>query len=232
MGRPRPGALRAVQCATPLPRSAEPTRKGAVAGGSPERVQPDATSPYEIDARLVVKALVGLAVLLGLSYLCGVLLRDPIVEAGRWALQTFGLGGLFVGSMITDASPLPMTNEPLMLLALSGGEAPRTIFLVVSCASVTAGFVGYTCGRLVGRALGLGAFIGRRYPGFDAFMKRWGAWGVAICAFLPIPFALSTWSAGMTRVELHKVMAATLVRFPKTGFYLWLIVQGWGMGGS
>lgn len=198
----------------------------------PPAAEKTANGKYRVDIKLIGKALIGLLGLLLFSYLCGVLLRDPIVIASKWVFAKFGLAGLFCGVIVTDASPLPMTNEPLMLLAVSAGVEPPTVFLTTSVASVTAGFVGYTCGRFFGRALGIGDWIHRRYPGFEVFMQRYGAYGVAICALLPIPFALSTWSAGMARVALWRVMLAALVRFPKTAFYLWLIVQGWGLGAS
>jgi phenylalanine-4-hydroxylase len=46
----------------------------------------------------------------------------------------------------------------------------------------------------------MGGWIVRRHPGFAAFMRRYGAVGVAL---------------------------ASLVRIPKTAFYVWLIVTGW-----
>ncbi len=194
-------------------------------GKAPERVP-------RVDRRLVVKACLGLAGLVAAAYLCGALLREPITAAGRGALSSLGLPGLFVGVIVTDASPLPLTNEPLVLLAVSAGVSAWVVFGVVSAASVTAGIVGYGGGALVGARTPVGPWIRRRYPGFGAFMERWGATGVALCAFLPIPFALSTWSAGMARIGLLKVALASLVRIPKTAFYVWLIVEGWRMGAS
>lgn len=185
-----------------------------------------------VDRRLLAKACLGLAALVGVAYLCGALFRDSIVAAGQALFGSFGLGGLFVGVIVTDASPLPLTNEPLVLLAVSAGVSSWVVFAVVSAASVTAGLVGYAGGALAAKETPIGPWIGRRYPGFGAFMERWGAVGVALCAFLPIPFALSTWSAGMARVGLHKVALASLVRIPKTAFYVWLIVEGWTMGAS
>jgi hypothetical protein len=41
---------------------------------------------------------------------------------------------------------------------------------------------------------------------------------------------VSTWLAGMTAVNFWKVCLASLLRIPKTGFYLYLIVQGWALG--
>jgi membrane protein YqaA with SNARE-associated domain len=189
-------------------------------------------SPYKVDARLVFKAVIGLVVLLGVSYLCGVVLREPIEVGGKAALDRLGYWGLAGGVIITDASPLPMTNEPLVILAIGAGRPANTVFAVISAASVCAGFVGWTAGRYLGDVTGIGPWMRRRYPGFERFMLRYGAYGVAVCALLPIPFALSTWSAGMMRTELWKVALASLVRIPKTAFYVWLIMVGWSASGG
>lgn len=198
--------------------------------------EPESENPPQrirVDAKLIFKAIVGLLVLLALSYTIGKFLQGPITVAGEALLDRFGLVGLFLSVIITDSSPLPMTNEPLAILAISADRPANLVFGVISVASVCAGLVGYTCGRIAGEATSLGAFLRRRYPGFTHFMTRYGAYGVAICAFLPIPFALSTWTAGMTRVAVLKVAAASLVRIPKTAFYVWLIRVGldWGASG-
>ena len=192
---------------------------------------PDAASSgYTVDGRLVIKAVVGLVLLLVVSYLCGVVLREPIELAGSVALERFGYLGLACGALFTDSSPLPLTNEPLVMLAIGAGRPANEVFAVVSMASVCAGVVGHTAGLTLGDRTPLGGWLRRRYPGFEAFMARYGAYGVAVCALLPIPFALSTWSAGMMRVALWKVAMASLVRVPKTAFYVWLIFQGWTAG--
>ena len=43
--------------------------------------------------------------------------------------------------------------------------------------------------------------------------------------------ALGLRLAGLLGVPLRGVMVASLFRFPKTGFYLWLLMQGWALGG-
>ncbi len=186
-----------------------------------------------VDGKLIFKAIFGLLVLLAVSYAIGKFLHEPITVAGEAVLDRFGMVGLFFAVIVTDSSPLPMTNEPLAILAISADRPANRVFAVISVASVCAGLVGYTCGRIAGEATALGSFLRRRYPGFTGFMTRYGAYGVAICAFLPIPFALSTWTAGMTRVAVLKVAAASLVRIPKTAFYVWLIHVGldWGASG-
>jgi membrane protein YqaA with SNARE-associated domain len=206
--------------------------KGDGKGATPQLDgrQVDESPSITIDRALCLKLLVGLAAVLALAYLCGAAFRAPLVTAGTLAMEQFGLTGLFLGVLATDASPLPLTNEPLIVLWITGGVATVTVFLVVSMASVTAGIVGYIGGFLVGSRTPLGTWLKHRFPAMEAFMARYGALGVALCAFLPIPFALSTWIAGMTRVGLARVALASLVRIPKTAFYVWLIIMGWNWG--
>ena len=107
-----------------------------------------------------------------------------------------------------------------------------TLWAVAASASVLSGIVGYGLGfALVSRSR-LRGWVDRKHPGFIRFMERHGHKGVAVAALLPIPFAVATWSAGMTRIGLGGVALASLLRIPKAGFYLWLIVTGWGFGGG
>ena len=56
------------------------------------------------------------------------------------------------------------------------------------------------------------------------------AWAVGVAAFLPLPYSVSTWTAGALGVRYHWVAAASLLRYPKTALYLWLIASGWSIG--
>ena len=186
---------------------------------------------YVVDRRLIRKSFVGLVLILGVAGLTGVLFKEPLQAVGGAFIDNFGLAGLFAGVIVTDASPLPLTNEPLIFLARGAGVGAGVIFAIVSAASVTAGAVGYWSGRLFGGRFGLEAWMDRRQPALAHYMRRYGAEGVAIAALLPIPFALSTWSAGVLGAPFWKVMIAALLRIPKTGFYVVLIVGGLSLGG-
>jgi membrane protein YqaA with SNARE-associated domain len=190
--------------------------------------EPRTTSlPWPLLGRIAA-GLVGLVVV---GAALGWVLRDPISWAGTGFIELFGLWGLGGLTLAVDASPVPLTNEPLMVLALGAGVDGWTIFGVISSGSVLAGLVGWCGGRLVGTGTPLGRWLVSRYPGVQLFMRRWGALGVAIAALTPIPFGLTAWTAGMTGVPAYKVGLASLARVPKTGFYLWLVYQGWVLGG-
>jgi len=179
---------------------------------------------------LIRKMIVGLVVLVAAAGALGVVLREPLTACAAWFLERFGLAGVFAGVMFTDTSPLPLTHEPVLLLAVSAGIEAWTIFWVAAAASTLAGPVGYFGGWCVRRSRRFRDWIEGRAPELTAWMREHGAKGVAVAALLPIPFAVSTWSAGMTAVNFPKVLAASLLRIPKTGFYLYLIVAGWALG--
>ncbi|MCP4867918.1 MAG: hypothetical protein GY898_04305 [Proteobacteria bacterium] len=182
-----------------------------------------------IDRALLRKMGIGVVVLLAVAAGLAFALEEPITTMATAFVDTFGMAGIFAAVVITDASPLPMTHEPILLIGVSADVAPMVLWGVAAAASVTAGLVGYGGGALVSRTR-VRAWIHTKHPGFETFMSKHGVKGVAVAALLPIPFALATWSAGMTRISLPGTMAAALLRIPKTGFYLWLIVTGWGFG--
>ena len=184
-----------------------------------------------MNRKLLIKAVLGLVGLLVFAGLTGLLLREPITAAGEWLLGTFGLAGLFVGVLLTDTSPIPMTHEPVLFLGISAGEDFWHLLAVGASASVCAGPVGWSCGRLLRRNERFRAWIYGRFPNLVGFMDQHGAKGVAVAALLPIPFAVSTWLSGMSDVKFLPLLSASLLRIPKTGFYLWLLDIGWSIGG-
>lgn len=186
-------------------------------------------NPPAIDRALLQKMGIGIVLLLLVAGALGLLLEEPITAMATAFVDRFGLAGIFAAVVMTDASPLPMTHEPILLIGVSADVPPMVLWGVAASASVFAGLVGYAGGALVARSR-VRAWIHAKHPGFEAFMERHGVKGVAVAAVLPIPFALATWSAGMTRISLPGTMLAALLRIPKTGFYLWLIVAGWSLG--
>lgn len=198
----------------------------------PPELQPSPeVDPPTLSWRLILRAALGLVGLIVLGAVLGYVLRSPIEWAGTWFIDVFGLGGLGVLTLLVDASPLPLTNEPLMVLAIGADVSVWSIFLSMSTGSTLAGLVGWVGGRVIGQHTAPGRYLMRRYPGVQLFLRRWGAVGVAIAALTPIPFGLTAWTAGMARVPFWKVALASLARFPKTGFFLFLIAQGWALGG-
>jgi len=181
-------------------------------------------------ARMAAGGVLGLAGFFGLVALCGTLLREPMTAVAVWAVETFGFAGLFAYVLMVDAVPTPLSYAPVMLLAIQGGLAAWTVLALSAGASVLAGLVGFSLGRLVGMPERLRHWIAARWPRMLPLVQRHGALGVAGVGMAPLPFGLATWSAGALGVRFLPVAAACLVRVPKTAVYVSLIVGGLRMG--
>ncbi|MFZ9886288.1 MAG: YqaA family protein [Myxococcota bacterium] len=175
---------------------------------------------------LVLRLLASFATLFVLALVGAVALREPLQEVGAWAVERMGLYGLFTLTVLLDAVPTPFSYAHLMWLLLQGGESPVRVFAVASCGSLVGGTVGFLLGRRVGLPRSLEAWLRRRHPRLLPLVENYGAWGLAAIAALPLPFALGTWSAGALGVPKRAALVALLVRIPKTGLYVFLIVSG------
>lgn len=184
-----------------------------------------------IDRPTLIKVAVGALAVLILAGASGVLLREPILHWGAVFMDRFGLWGLFVGVVISDSSIVPLTNEPLVLLAISGGTSPWLAFAITALGSTLAGPLGWLYGRTLARHTRLGPLLLHRYPSVFALLRRYGVRFVAMAAVFPFPFSVTTWLAGMAGLPLHQVALASLWRIPKTAFYVALLVGGWSLGG-
>ena len=188
--------------------------------------------PGLVDRALLIRAAGSVVFVLLLAIAAGFMLQEQLEHAGAIFVEQLGYVGLALGVIVCDASLLPLTNEPLMVLALQGGMSEGMVFLVTCGSSVLAGFLGYTGGRIVGRLPAMQRFLDRRNPELTETLRIHGAKVVAAAALLPIPFSFSTWGAGALRVAPIPVAAACLLRVPKTGFYFWLLQSGLSLGGG
>lgn len=206
--------------------TAEPTRERSEKPASKE----ESGLPEGVPglATLARRLLVALVVFGALAFLLAMFVRDPLIALGAGFMDRFGLAGMALG--ITFLDTLPGTvHEPLMVLAFEGGEGFWKIVLVAGAASWFSGVVGWA----IGRALRTSPFVQRILERYDVgpFMRHYGGWAVAIAAFTPFPFALTTWGAGATGVKLRVLMLGSLMRFPKEILYFAIYAYGASLAG-
>ncbi len=184
----------------------------------------------QIDRRLWVRGAVTTVLIVAVAVVLGIEFREPIANAGHIFVDRFGAFGVFLGALIIDTSIIPFSTDPLLLVAV-GGELPFwAIFWAGGIGSVLSGPAGYVCGVLFDRGARVGPFLRRRFPRFIHFLEEHGLKAVVPAAILPVPSSAKTWSAGIMRLGLWKVAVVSLLRIPKTGFYLWLIWKSWEYG--
>ncbi len=190
--------------------------------------------PADNDEALEGRSMLGRTVMsillaLALGVLAGWLFRDQLTWLGTWLVNEYGSGGVFVSVFVIDWVPMPATNEPILLLGVSAGMNLLKLFVAAASASVIAALASYGGGHLVDSHTSLGDRMARAYPGVTRLVRERGATGIAIAAMVPLPFSIFCWTAGIVHVPFRQVAVASLLRIPKTAFYLWLIVAGWGL---
>lgn len=180
-----------------------------------------------VGRRMILRMAGGFVLLLVVVAVLGALLREPIHALSEWFVARWGLHGVFVGTLLTDASPVPLINEPLLLFAHAAGVEFWRIWLAGGTASMGSGMIGYWLGRWIGRRPLIDKWI--RHSGLRVLMEKRGASLVLLAAVTPLPFAASAWTAGACKIPFGRVAAACSGRFIKVGVLLGLIVFGWSL---
>ena len=174
----------------------------------------------------LIRMVVTVGVLFFIVFALGITIREPIEAFSRVTVERFGVVGLFVAVSLVDCIP-GLTNEPLLLLALSGGLGYWVILLAAGSGSVLAGMFGWVIGGRLRKLPWLRKQL--KTQGIELYFERYGGRTVAVAAVLPIPFALCTWAAGAAKLDFKSVALGSCLRIPKTWFYLTLIYYGWGV---
>ena len=154
--------------------------------------------------------------------------REPLLEIGRVFVANFGGPGIAVGFFFPDAFTMPVPNDAFTAFGLWGGMGFGEVVAWGSLGSLAGGSAGWVIGRyLLARSARLQAYIKRR--GGDemtAHLRRGGRWFLALAAVSPIPYSVTCWAAGATKMPYHEFIAISLLRIPRVAAFLFLIEQG------
>lgn len=176
---------------------------------------------------MIARMIAGFALLFAAVAGLGVLLEDPIRAVSHSFVENWGLYGLFFGTLLTDASPVPLVNEPLLLFAHAAGVDLWRIWLAGGTASMGSGMVGYWLGRWAGRSEVIDHWI--RRSGLRPLMMKRGASLVLLAAITPLPFGAAAWTAGACRIPFLRVAGACSGRMIKIAVLIALIALGWSV---
>jgi membrane protein YqaA with SNARE-associated domain len=178
----------------------------------------------------LTKILGSLFFLVVLSGVCALLAKAQIESTGEWLLNKYGLLGVSIATLITDTSPLPLTSEPIALLGVGANIPIWKLIVVMSATSHLCGPLGYVLGKSVSKIEGVQKLLTGRIAPFMNFVRQNGLKAVAMGAILPIPYALTTWTAGALDVSFWGVVKVSSLRWVKTSIYIGLIAVGWKFG--
>jgi membrane protein YqaA with SNARE-associated domain len=193
-----------------------------------ERAAPEAEAPPLDLSRVLIGAMLGIVGFTLLAAVLGWLFYEPALELGRWFVGTFGGPGVAVGFFFPDAFTVPIPNDAFTAFGLFGGMAFWEVVFWGSLGSMAGGSTGWSIGRyLLTRSKTLQRFIERRGgEQMRAQLVRGGRYFLAIAAVTPIPYSVTCWAAGATKMPYWQFITISLLRIPRVAGVLWLIEKG------
>jgi membrane protein YqaA with SNARE-associated domain len=177
-----------------------------------------------VDPRLVAyvrvtlfKTAAGLAVLLVILGLLGVVYEEQLLGVTRRVLDVFGLGGLATIVFFSDALFTPIPPD-LVLIVLAKSELHRHWTLLIpalGALSTLAGVVAWWLGGKFGRTRWGLRLLGQLSEDNRRLVRRYGRWGVALGAMTPIPYSLTCLTAGALKLDFRQLGSVVWLRIPR-----------------
>lgn len=151
-----------------------------------------------------------------------------LMEMVRYAIETYGYWGIFSLTAL-EQFIFPIPADGFIAIGTSLGLPYWNVMFFVLLATITGSYIGYFLGKLLGLPVVRWLFGKTRLEKGEAFIKKYGVWGVILAGLTPIPFKIVTWTAGIFEMPFWKftlgVFLGRMPRYLVTGFAASLIYK-------
>jgi len=176
---------------------------------------------------LALRVALGLAGLIAVASAVGSLFRAELEALGRAFVGQFGLFGLALGTMISDALHAPVPPPFYMLLGISSGVSSWGTIVSVSIGSMLGSWIAYYLAKQFGTLPWLERRLLAPRRVVELALERYGYWALVIASFLPITYAALCYLCGISRIPPKAFVLITLIRIPRLIAYYYLVRLGW-----
>ncbi len=175
--------------------------------------------------KTLLRALLGIGILLVLGAILFFYFDDEIKTFTHWTVNRFGFAGMALIVFVADSLITPFPPDIILVIIAKSELANNWLVYVgiLGSLSVVGGNLGAFLGRKLGNtrwAKGLVTLLSR---GDEKMISRLGFWAVVLGAATPLPFSITTWTAGFIGMKKRLVFFACLVRIPRYYIYYVLI---------
>jgi len=140
---------------------------------------------------------------------------EYLVEMTKEIIGNYGYAGIF---WLTTAEQFifPVPADIFVAMGTANGLIFTKVLGIVLAAAVIGSTIGYFLGKYLGHPVAQWLFGKRRLDHGEAFIKKWGIWGVILAGLTPIPFKIVTWTAGIFEMPFYKFMIGVFLgRMPR-----------------
>lgn len=177
--------------------------------------------------RLLVRVVLGLCVLLLATAVVAHAFRSELEAIGRGFVDRFGVTGMALGTMISDASHIPIPPQFYMLMGITSGVPAITTLAAVNIGSFFGGWIAYFLARRFSRFGWFERRLARPRELSQRVFERYGSWAPVVASFLPLTYAALCYLCGLSGLSKRGFALVTLIRVPRLIAYYYLVQLGW-----
>lgn len=130
-------------------------------------------------------------------------------------IQQYGYLGMFLLTTL-EQFIFPIPVDVFFGFSIDQGLDYQKLMFLVLIATIVGSCIGYFLGKKLGHPA-LTWLVGKtKVEKGEAFIGKWGIWGIILAGLTPIPFKVMTWTAGMFEMPFGRFLFAVIVgRMPR-----------------
>ena len=181
----------------------------------------------ELDVSDVLwKTLLTFVVLLIGFFALAYFFRPTLLAVGHWFVDNFGRLGVALAYAVPDAFTVPIPADLVAGVAIMGEMSFGSVVVWASIGSLAGGSLGWVIGKFFVWRIDALRVRMETDTKVVPFLKRRGGSVLAFAALTPLPYSLACWASGATGMRFGTFFAISLLRIPRVGLYLWLVLKG------
>ena len=130
-------------------------------------------------------------------------------------ILNYGYFGIFLLTTLEQfIFPLPV--DVFFGFSIENGLMYHHLMILVLIATILGATIGYFLGKYLGHPA-LTWLVGKtKVDKGEAYIKKWGIWGVILAGLTPIPFKVVTWTAGIFEMPFGRfILGVVIGRMPR-----------------
>lgn len=179
--------------------------------------------------REVLLALFIPVLLLAAVGISGAFFREQVTGFASWVYEHLDFGGLALLFFVSETLVSPLPPDAILLI-IAGSELSATWYLPVAflgLLSTLGGHLGWWCGGHLAATGLVRRMLGRHHGRSVEVTQRYGVWAVVLAAVTPLPWSVTSWTAGALHMPWKRYLLGSLTRFPRIVLYYVLIHVGY-----
>jgi uncharacterized membrane protein YdjX (TVP38/TMEM64 family) len=162
-------------------------------------------------------AVVALLVLLAGAWAFGAFLRDEVSALANRVFLELGLTGLAALFLVSETIVSPLPPDAVLLLVAGSDLAAQWQGPVVllGLMSMLGGHLAWLLGRQLGQTGLIRRLLGHRHGRIVNLTRRYGLWAVVLAAATPLPWSVTSLTAGALHLPYGRFLLGSLPRAPR-----------------